>query len=191
MISLVQFTTPYFLCDDLVLCSLPLYDIIHRALDLTGYDSHNQTKHTVPYTYQYRITKPLSLKSVEMSFGRLPGAWVRQRSLVRNFYRRNVRPLHQSLQSLSNMASTLVGPVEAIIVEKLQKALSPSHLQVINESHMHNVYVSGVLTGVFIVYHVSDKFLPIAYCLLLTHDTNAKTSKLRDSFQSRRSLFHF
>lgn len=176
----------------MILCSVPCLSMISYigALDLTGYDSHNQTKHTV-HVPGYRITKPLSLKSVEMSFGRLPGAWVRQRSLVRNFYRRNVRPLHQSLQSLSNMASTLVGPVEAIIVEKLQKALSPSHLQVINESHMHNVYVSGVLTGVFIVYHVSDKFLPIAYCLLLTHDTNAKTSKLRDSFQSRRSLFHF
>ncbi|MGB2172898.1 MAG: BolA/IbaG family iron-sulfur metabolism protein [Porticoccaceae bacterium] len=32
-----------------------------------------------------------------------------------------------------------MGPVESIVVEKLKKAFSPSHLEVINESDSHNV----------------------------------------------------
>ncbi len=32
-----------------------------------------------------------------------------------------------------------MGPVESIVVEKLKKAFSPSHLEVINESGSHNV----------------------------------------------------
>ena len=32
-----------------------------------------------------------------------------------------------------------MGPVESIVVEKLKKAFSPSHLEVINESASHNV----------------------------------------------------
>jgi BolA protein len=32
-----------------------------------------------------------------------------------------------------------MGPVESIVVEKLKKAFSPSHLDVINESDSHNV----------------------------------------------------
>jgi BolA protein len=32
-----------------------------------------------------------------------------------------------------------MGPIESIILEKLEKAFSPSHLEVINESDSHNV----------------------------------------------------
>ena len=32
-----------------------------------------------------------------------------------------------------------MGPVESTVVEKLKKAFSPSHLEVINESGSHNV----------------------------------------------------
>ena len=32
-----------------------------------------------------------------------------------------------------------MGPVESIVVQKLEKAFSPNHLEVINESAFHNV----------------------------------------------------
>jgi len=46
--------------------------------------------------------------------------------------------------------------VEDDIIEKLQKALSPSHLEVINESHMHNVPPGS--ESHFKVVAVSDEF---------------------------------
>ena len=44
-----------------------------------------------------------------------------------------------TLGFLRNMSSSLNSPVEAAITAKLTDALEPSVLQVINESHMHNV----------------------------------------------------
>lgn len=38
-------------------------------------------------------------------------------------------------------------PVAASIRDKLTEAFSPSHLEVINESHMHNVYVCLICIG--------------------------------------------
>ena len=32
-----------------------------------------------------------------------------------------------------------MGPVESIVIQKLEKAFSPNHLEVINESASHNV----------------------------------------------------
>ena len=46
--------------------------------------------------------------------------------------------------------------VEDDIIEKLHKALSPSHLEVINESHMHNVPPGS--ESHFKVVAVSDEF---------------------------------
>ena len=44
-----------------------------------------------------------------------------------------------TLGFLRNMSSSLNSPVEAAITAKLTDALEPSVLQIINESHMHNV----------------------------------------------------
>ena len=41
--------------------------------------------------------------------------------------------------SLISYLYFLIGPISTKIVEKLSEALNPSHLQVINESHMHSV----------------------------------------------------
>jgi stress-induced morphogen len=38
-------------------------------------------------------------------------------------------------------SSTVSGPVSNVIIEKLTEAFAPSHLEVRNESYMHNVYV--------------------------------------------------
>jgi stress-induced morphogen len=34
-------------------------------------------------------------------------------------------------------------PVGAAITQKLRETFQPTHLEVINESHMHNVYVTS------------------------------------------------
>ncbi|XP_072939932.1 bolA-like protein DDB_G0274169 [Epargyreus clarus] len=52
--------------------------------------------------------------------------------------------------------SSTPGPVETSMREKLQKSLETSHLQIINESHMHNV-PEGSETH-FKVVVVSNKF---------------------------------
>lgn len=54
------------------------------------------------------------------------------------------------------MSSTIDKPIESSIKEKLQNALTPSHMEIINESYMHNV-PKGSETH-FKVVVVSDKF---------------------------------
>ena len=54
------------------------------------------------------------------------------------------------------MSANIVNPVESLIREKLTADLSPRHLDIINESYMHNV-PRGSETH-FKVIVVSDKF---------------------------------
>ena len=54
------------------------------------------------------------------------------------------------------MSSSALGPVAAAINDKISQKLAPSHLEIINESYMHNV-PKGSETH-FKVVVVSDKF---------------------------------
>jgi stress-induced morphogen len=45
---------------------------------------------------------------------------------------------------MSSSGDSDLFPVKAAMTEKLIKAFDPSHLDVLNESHMHNVYVPRV-----------------------------------------------
>ena len=56
----------------------------------------------------------------------------------------------------SRMSSSALGPVAAAINDKISQKLAPSHLEIINESYMHNV-PKGSETH-FKVVVVSDKF---------------------------------
>lgn len=58
--------------------------------------------------------------------------------------------------ALLKMSSTAVGPIGSAIAEALTQNLSPVHMEVINESYMHNVPKGA--ESHFKVLVVSDKF---------------------------------
>lgn len=64
----------------------------------------------------------------------------------------------------------MVGPVEKAITETLQENLSPVHLEVINESYMHNVPKDA--ESHFKVLVVSEKFenVPLIKVFILIYD---------------------
>ena len=62
------------------------------------------------------------------------------RSLVRNVLHLQSVTLTRQRLSVRTMSAASF-PVTATIQEKLQKAFAPTHLEVLNESHRHNVYV--------------------------------------------------
>lgn len=76
-----------------------------------------------------------------------------------------------SIQLAASMSSNTGGPIEQAITEALQIQLQPIHLEVVNESYMHNV-PKGAETH-FKVLVVSEKFesLPLIKVgkLSLTH----------------------
>jgi len=65
--------------------------------------------------------------------------------MLSNILLRQSRPLlllptlHRSRSSSIMTNSIAKGPVSEAIAEKLSAAFSPAHLEVRNESHMHNV----------------------------------------------------
>ena len=64
-----------------------------------------------------------------------------------------------TIVSQSRMSSSALGPVAAAINDKITQKLAPSHLEIINESYMHNV-PRGSETH-FKVLIVSDQFRDI------------------------------
>lgn len=66
------------------------------------------------------------------------------------------RYLPSSIQLAASMSTNTGGPIEQAITEALQMKLEPIHLEVVNESYMHNV-PKGAETH-FKVLVVSEKF---------------------------------
>lgn len=64
---------------------------------------------------------------------------------------RLIRPTIRAMSS-STSEAVVAFPVAAAIQQKLTDAFQPSHLDVINESYMHNVYVQNKYDGVGLPY---------------------------------------
>lgn len=76
---------------------------------------------------------------------------------VRNIVRQTLQIPHRT--ALLKMSS-YIGPIESAIAEALTQNLSPVHVEVINESYMHNVPKGA--ESHFKVLVVSDKFQDLA-----------------------------
>lgn len=81
------------------------------------------------------------------------------RTIVKNIYRQSSYTRYKSaFAALRNMGTVAQdNPVQSSIQKKLVDSFDPSHLEVINESYMHNV-PKGAETH-FKVVVVSDKFV--------------------------------
>lgn len=76
---------------------------------------------------------------------------------VRSIVRQTLQIRHTALFTMSTNTG---GPIESAITEALTQHLSPVHLEVINESYMHNVPKGA--ESHFKVLVVSDKFQDLA-----------------------------
>lgn len=78
--------------------------------------------------------------------------------VVRNIVRRTLQiPCYTAVLKMSSYTG---GPIESAIAEALTQNLSPVHMEVINESYMHNVPKGA--ESHFKVLVVSDKFQDLA-----------------------------
>ena len=76
---------------------------------------------------------------------------------------------------MSHATETDCGPIKLAITEALSKNLNPIHLEVINESYMHNVPKGS--ESHFKVLVVSDKFTDLALIKVrLTFDNHTDTN---------------
>lgn len=82
----------------------------------------------------------------------------------------NSRPIQRCILMLkSNMSSEAIGPIEKAITEAITEKLDPIHLEIVNESYMHNV-PKGSETH-FKILVVSNKFesLPLIKVTIIQH----------------------
>ena len=89
--------------------------------------------------------------------------------------------LQRSSLSASASTATTMGPVSDAITSKLTEAFAPTHLEVRNESHMHNVWVFFVMCVVsmwcFIGWHNNNICHVIQrYLILFIYPTSSSIS---------------
>jgi hypothetical protein len=84
--------------------------------------------HTLRNTVTYQFSSTTAPKTTDISKATIHN--------TTNFSSEN-----KSTSTMNNIEPQRQGPVEATIQQNLVTAFQPIHLQIINESHRHNVYV--------------------------------------------------